>query len=140
LAIKFSNTSTHGPCTGGSGYADYCPTGNCTCFTATGTAKGTAGTGSVTFYETFDQGGASDVGDGGCGPAYGDIEIAGSKDDETISFTGADCGSDLNQDFLQGGCQLADTSHLFPAGGLGTCGGNFSNSSNTPFTIKGTGE
>ena len=45
LFIAFGASSTSGPCTGGSGNADFCPTGDCECFTATGTAKGTAGKG-----------------------------------------------------------------------------------------------
>ncbi len=140
LEIKFSSSYTSGPCTGGSGNADYCPTGDCQCYTATGTVKGTAGTGSVTLYETFDLGGEFVETDSGCAPAYGDIEIAGSKDDESVALTGADCGSSLDQGFLQGGCQLTDSSHVFSHVGLGTCGGNYSDTSNQTFTIKGEGE
>lgn len=47
---------TTGPCTGGEGFADYCPSGTCDCYTYSGSVKGSAGSGSFVFYETFDQG------------------------------------------------------------------------------------
>ena len=45
-----------GPCTGGAGFANRCPSKSCTCYTSTGTASGSTGNGTVTFYETFDDG------------------------------------------------------------------------------------
>lgn len=139
LSIVFAENGTIGPCTGGSGTEDYCPSGGCTCYTATGTAKGTAGNGSVTLYETFDNG--SGIGDSlsGCVSAYVDIEIAGSKDDESLYMAGGDCGSEfLQQGFLNGGCELTDSS-LFEVG-TGFCGGSYSDLGPTKFTIKGVAE
>jgi hypothetical protein len=130
-----------GPCTGGSGNADYCPTDDCFCYTYTGNVSGAAGNGTVTIYETFDEGGVFDEAASDCAPAYGDIEIDGSKDLESIAFTGADCGSnaEIVAPFLNGGCQLTD-SVKFSFVGLGTCGGTYDDEVTTKFTIKGKAE
>ena len=136
LTILESSSNTSGPCTGGDGLADYCPTGDCTCYTYTGTVSGSAGNGSVTFYETFDNGGELDELNSGCAPAYGDIEINAKKDVESIAFNGADCGSAFTIPLLNGGCQIA-SSNIYTLGGLGECVGTYSQLFNTKFTIKG---
>ncbi|MGH7922990.1 MAG: hypothetical protein ACREQH_00190 [Candidatus Binatus sp.] len=139
LSIVFSTNGTSGPCIGGVGNADYCPSFDCTCYTATGTVKGSPGKGSVTLYETFDNGGSFVLTNSGCAPAYGDIEINGSKDVESLAFIGSDCGSSVTPNFLLGGCQLTD-SNLYPLVGLGACGGNYSLSTPTNFPIQGRAE
>jgi hypothetical protein len=138
LTILESSSSTTSACTGGTGFADFCPSGLCDCFTYTGTASGTAGKGPVTFYETLDFGDGDGAYESGCTPAYGEIDITGSKDTEAIAFTGADCGSSYTpQGFLNGGCFLLDTNVFTVGGAIATCGGNYSQSMNTKFTIKG---
>jgi hypothetical protein len=142
LSLLYPSTSTNdGPCTGGAGNADHCLSGDCLCFTATGTAKGSAGNGPVNFYETVDAGGR--VGpmddDSGCEPVYGDIEIAGKVDTESIAFVGSLCFSSIAPEILEGGCQLTD-SEKFPGVGLGQCGGNVNTIIDQPFTIKGRAE
>jgi hypothetical protein len=140
LTILESTSSSSGPCTGGEGYADVCVSGDCTCYTYTGKAIGAAGSGSVTFYESFD----NDFGyvgyEAGCDVAVGEIDISGSKDVETLSFQGADCGSAFtSQGFLSGGCVLEDTS-VFTNGAVGACTGKYSTTANTKFKITGTSE
>jgi hypothetical protein len=138
LTIIESPGDTSGPCTGGDGWANYCPSGSCTCYTYTGTASGTAGKGPVTFYETFDNGGGLDEYESGCAPAYGDIEINGKKDVESIAFTGGDCGSDFTPlGFLNGGCILGATNVFTLGGAVASCGGYYSDDGYTKFTIKG---
>ena len=138
LTILESSSSTTSACTGGTGFADFCPSGLCDCFTYTGKASGAAGNGPVTFYETFDYGDGDSAYEAGCTPAYGEIDITGSKDTEAIAFTGADCGSSFTpQGFLNGGCFLLDTNVFTVGGAIATCGGNYSESMNTKFTIKG---
>lgn len=129
-----------GPCTGGEGWANICPSGDCDCFKYTGTASGAAGKGTVTFYETFDDGDSwTGKYDAICSPAYGDIEIVGSKDTESIAFDGADCSSAFftRGALLVGGCYLQDT-NVFEEGAVGSCSGNYSSTVKTEFTIKGT--
>ena len=138
LTILESTNSTSGACTGGDGLADYCPTGDCTCYTYTGKASGSAGTGTVTFYETFDIGGGIGGSNSGCAPAYGDIEINGSKDTESIAFEGADCGSEFTANLLIGGCQIA-VSDVYGLGALAECAGTYSTDFKTKFAIKGAG-
>jgi hypothetical protein len=97
----------------------------------------------VAFYETYDGGGEIDEYSTGCAPAYGDMEITGSKDVESISFTGSDCGTlspnEFAAPFLNGGCILANTNVFTLGGALAQCGGPYSESANTKFTIKGKG-
>jgi hypothetical protein len=143
-ATKYSETMTFtetnsfsGPCTGGAGFANICPSGSCDCIVYTGTAKGTAGTGAVTINETYDDGLQSTAFETGCSVAYGDIEINGSKDVESILFDGGDCFSEFTpQGILNGACQLGDT-QLFTTGGMiGSCGGTYSMTGGK-FSIKG---
>jgi hypothetical protein len=138
LTIQYSTGSSSGACTGGSGNADFCLSGDCTCYTASGFAKGTAGKGDVELFETFDNDGEIDGPITGCGPVYGDIEILGTKDDESISFVGSDCGDPIT-DILSGGCQLTDALR-FSVFGLASCEGNISNSHPTTFKISGEAE
>jgi len=140
LFITFATNGTSGACTGGSGTADFCPTGDCTCYTATGTVKGTAGNGSVKVYETYDDGSQFTEGESSCASAYVDIEIDGSKDLESLYMAGGDCGSVFMQGFLSGGCELTDSSGLFGVAGTGFCEGTYSDVSPTKFTIKGVAE
>ena len=141
LSIIEGTSGTSGPCTGGAGLANYCPSGNCDCYTYTGTASGTAGTGAVTFYETYYNDSELDEYDTYCASAYGDIEITGKKDVESIAFTGSDCGTippdDFAAPFLNGGCILASTNVFKTGGAVAQCGGPYSESYNTKFTIKG---
>jgi hypothetical protein len=140
LLAGAGGAGTSGPCTGGTGTENYCPTGDCTCYTFTGTASGTAGTGAVTFYETYEGGSELDEYDTWCAIAFGDIEINGSKDVESIAFTGTDCGTDssfVEESFLNGGCQLVDTTVFTLGGASAQCGGSYSKTANTKFTIKG---
>jgi hypothetical protein len=142
VSLLFSSTPANdGPCTGGKGNADYCPSGDCLCYIATGTAKGSAGNGPATFYETYDVGGEFGPTDGesGCAPVYGDIEIAGKVDTESIAFTGTSCFSNVSLEFLAGGCQLTD-SEKYSEVGLGECRGNVFTIVPLPFTIKGRAE
>jgi len=134
LTIIEEAGSTSGPCAGGKGWANWCPSGLCDCYTYTGSASGTAGKGLVTFYETLDYGAGRGTSNDGCDPAYGEIDIVGSKDVESIAFTGADCGSTA-QEFLNGGCFLLGSSVYTDA--IAQCSGNYSESANTKFTIKG---
>lgn len=138
MTILESAGPTSGPCTGGDGLADYCPTGDCACYTYTGSASGSAGSGPVTFLETFDMGGSIGGANSGCAPAYGDIEITGSKDTESIAFEGADCGSAFTSNLLIGGCQIV-ASDIYGQGALGDCAGTYSTSFRTKFSIKGAG-
>lgn len=142
LTIQFASGGTAGPCTGGDGFADICLSGNCTCYTATGFAKGTAGKGDVVLYETYDNVYVitDPPPDSACGTVFGDIEIAGNKDDESISFVGADCSSDIVFDILTGGCQLTDSSNLFFDSGLGFCSGNINDAFPTTFKVSGVAE
>ncbi len=136
LSILAPTTGTAGACTGGYGYGDYCLSSTCDCYTYTGTASGTAGNGTATFYETYDQGDGSGAHEAGCVPAYGEIDITGTKDNEVLVFVGADCGSEFTEYFLNGGCFLFGTS-IFEEGAVATCGGNYSESKYSKFTIKG---
>lgn len=99
---------------------------------------GAAGSGSVTFYESFDNASGYGAYEAGCDLAIGEIDISGSKDVETLSFQGADCGSDFtSQGFLSGGCLLKDTK-VFADGAVGACAGYYSTTVNTTFKITGT--
>jgi hypothetical protein len=138
LTIQYSQNSASGACTGGAGNADFCLTGDCTCFTATGFAKGTAGKGDVELFETFDNGGVVEEAITGCGPVYGDIEILGTKDEESISFVGADCGDEVT-DILSGGCTLTN-SERFSEFGLASCAGIISDTFPTAFKVSGQAE
>jgi len=133
-----------GACTGSAdGFADNCLSGDCTCYTYTGQAKGAAGSGSVTIYESFDDffgfGGVD--GDSGCSLAIGEIDISGSKDTEALSFFGSDCGSEwkVPVGFLSGGCTLEYTD-VFADGAVGPCSGTYNTdgTSKTMFKITGT--
>jgi len=128
-----------GACTGGTlGLADNCYGGDdCFCCTYTGTAKGSAGDGPVTIYETNQWGIAEDD----VQSAIGEIDIDGSKDVEVIYFLGSDTTpaevfptTALN--FLNGACIITE-SDVF-TGGYARCGGNYSDSSKTTFTIEGS--
>ena len=139
LTIQYNVGGTSGACTSGAGNADVCLSGDCTCFSAAGFAKGTTGKGDVALFETFDNGGEFTEFASACGPVFGDIEISGTKDTESISLVGSDCFSDITADMLSGGCQLTD-SVKFHDVGLGTCAGNISNSHPTTFKISGEAE
>jgi len=139
LTIQYNVGGTSGPCTGGEGNADACLSGDCTCYSAAGFAKGTTGKGDVELFETFDNGGEFIEFASACGPVYGDIEISGTKDTESISFVGSDCFSEVTADLLSGGCQLTDSVKFHDAG-LATCAGNISNSNPTTFKISGAAE
>jgi hypothetical protein len=150
LTIKETTTTfacpagagTGGACTNGMGLANHCPSGDCECCEYTGTAAGTAGTGPVTIYETVDVGGQEEAYDYStfCVPAYGDIEISGKKDSESIAFIGTDCASTFTpQGFLNGGCILV-ASNVFTLGGaIAQCGGFYSDSAHTKFNLTGKG-
>jgi len=141
ITLSIARTGTAGgPCTGGAGLADNCPSGSCSCYTFVGTATGSAGNGPVTFYWTDDFGDGRDGYESGCDPAYGDIEITGSKDVESIGFIGAGrCDSSFTPNvFLNGGCYLGSTNVFTVGGAIATCGGNVTETAKTKFTIKGT--
>jgi hypothetical protein len=134
-----TGTATATGCSGGEDWADYCISGECLCYTYTGRASGTAGSGAFTFYESYDENSFFAGFEAGCDQAFGDIEINGSKDVESISFWGSDCGSDFTpQYFLSGGCTLEDTS-IYSDGAVGQCSGNFNYAASgaTLFTISG---
>jgi hypothetical protein len=136
-----------GPCTGGMGLADYCPSDDCACCTFKGTASGAAGNGPVTLYETnnWGVGGGYGLSNTELDPAYAEIDIHGSKDVEAIYFEGAALGQTLNSDspspegILSGGCVIEDAT-LFKGGGFAKCGGDTSGTTKTKFTITGTAE
>jgi hypothetical protein len=124
-----------GACTDGTaGYANFCPASPCTCFSFSGTAAGATGKGTVNFYETYDTG-AAFVGRGyACASAYGEIDIAGEKDTEAISFVGTDCRG-LAPAFLTGGCQIGESNVYIS--GQGQCSGLYSTTAKKMFKIKG---
>lgn len=125
-----------GPCAAGE---NYCESGDCYCCTYTGTASGTAGKGTVTFYETVD----TDHGQDGAGfnPMYGEIDIDGSKDTETVSIFGGDLrpedviSGSTAANTLNGVC-IIQASDVF-TGGFAKCSGSYSATSKMKFTIKG---
>lgn len=146
LTIQLTGCTTppSGPCTGGMGYADQCPSNDCACCTYTGTASGAAGNGPVTLYETNDWGDGAGFGpsDTEMDPAYAEIDIDGSKDVEAIYFEGVALGQFLlsappTEGLLNGGCVIEDTT-VFTGGGSGKCGSNTSTTTKTKFTITGT--
>lgn len=101
-----------GPCTGGSGFANRCPTGSCVCFiTSKATASGSVGKGQATVYQTIDFGERFNA----CYAAYLDIEIKGSKDNESIAGLGGDCfDADVTgTEFVGGVCELLTGSTIF---------------------------
>jgi hypothetical protein len=131
-AERPNNPGTPGPCTGGAGFANHCPSGNCTCMTSTGTASGTAGSGPVTVYETIDNG--QEFTPGGsvaCSPAYGDIEVQGSQFTDSIAVFGGDCLAILGarqlpeQENFDGACGV-QVPRLFCAQASGACDGTYS--------------
>ncbi|HEY9159177.1 hypothetical protein [Candidatus Binatus sp.] len=139
--IEAPTTCAAGYCTGGEGFESFCPSGSCSCCTYTGTASGSAGKGAMTFYETYDYGAGSTSYGIACSPAYGEIDIAGSKDTEAIAFTGGDCFPDTAPyyapNLLNGGCMLWDSNVYTTGGAIAACGGTYSSSNNTKFRIKG---
>jgi hypothetical protein len=140
LTILFTGEAhiTDGPCTGGDGLANICPSGDsCFCGTFIGTATGSAGTGAVLLYETEDISSQVTAFRTDCTNAYADIEINGSKDVESIGFIGAECDSEFSGSILNGGCFLANTKIFSTGGAFGPCGGNVSPTAKTKFTIKG---
>lgn len=142
LTILFTGVAhiTNGPCTGGDGLANICPSGDsCFCGTFVGTASGSAGTGAVILYETEDLSSQATAYQTACTDVYADIEINGSKDVESIGFIGAECDSEFSGSILNGGCFLANTRTFAAGGAFGQCGGNVSPTRKTTFTIKGKG-
>jgi hypothetical protein len=95
----------------------------------------------MTFYETYDYGDGATSYNISCSPAYGEIDIAGSKDLEAIAFTGSDCfpfaAPYYAPSSLNGGCMLWDSNVYIGGGAIAACGGNYSSDKNTKFTIKG---
>jgi hypothetical protein len=140
LKLIESTSHTSAACTGGEGWADWCPSGGCNCYTYSGTASGAAGSGNATLYETYDYGDSwlNNL-DEYCVVAFGDIEISGSKDTESLAFNGADCESDWgDKGILSGGAYLQDT-NIFTDGAVGSFLGNYTyNSTTDTFKIKGT--
>ncbi len=135
-----ASPSVSGACTGGTlGLANKCYGGtDCFCCTYTGTAKGSAGNGAVTIYETNQWGIAEDD----VQSAIGEIDIDGSKDVEVLYFLGSDTTPEeilptTALHFLNGACILTQ-SEVFKGYGYGTCGGNYSAASKTTFTIEGS--
>jgi hypothetical protein len=141
LVVTLNNAGTSGACTGGTmGLANVCPSGNCTCFTYSGTSNGTAGKGTVKIFETYDDdteisglAGAQD----NCASAYAEIDIAGKSDTEVLAFTGADCADISGNTYLAGGCDL-ESSGTFLAG-AGPCSGTAVSDTQVKFQIKGKG-
>ncbi len=119
------------------GYDDYCASGDCDCYTYSGTATGAAGKGQVLFSETYDNGTSYAFPNYGCGSAYGEIDILGSKDQVAIAFVGSDCGSAFAAPYLTGGCMLGQD--LNGATAAGQCSGTYSTSNYTTFKIKARG-
>lgn len=137
VTIKMTQNSgsSPGPCTGSaSGFADFCATGSCTCYTFSGTANGTTGKGSMTLYETFDDGTSHNFTGYGCASAYGEIDIDGKKDAGAIAFVGSDCNG-LVPSFLTGGCLLGASDEYIR--GQGQCSGRYSESVPMTFKIEG---
>lgn len=116
-------------CTGGSGLANHCPSGNCTCYSGSGTISGSSGAGTFTFYETYDVGQQVQPPDNlyQCAPFYGDLEISGSKDTESIGIFGSDCENLIAPDlpgFFDGGWFLATSSNRYQTA-FGECSGPY---------------
>jgi len=151
-ALDSSTTGTTlGKCTGGAGLADYCPVGPCRCFTSTGTASGSAGNGKVTFYETYDEGTSFTEGAVTCVTSYVDIEIAGSKDNESIACNVGDCyaapygtNAFTTPEYVNGSCELKpSSSKLFTnafGGGVGAYGALANGNYPLKYSIKGKAE
>jgi hypothetical protein len=140
LAIKMLEDPgfTSGACTSGAiGYANYCASGSCDCYSYSGTANGAAGKAIVAFFETYDYGTEYDFSNYGCASAYGEIDVIGTKDTLAIAFVGADCFSNFAPPYLTGGCMLGDD--LNGAQAAGPCSGLYSDSKVTTFKIKAKG-
>ncbi len=137
-------TGKDGACSGGNGYANHCESGGCICYTGTGTASGSPGSGSFSLYLTYDTNDNLTSNDyfAHCAPVYGEIDIQGSRDDEVIAFFGGNCQNATqppSPGFNQGGCYLAN-SNVYAAG-FGQCSGPYSSQSAAyqfTFTIRGT--
>jgi hypothetical protein len=128
---------TSGPCSGGTGQADFCPVGPCFCYTSTGTASGAVGKkGTATVYETIDFGQGIGV-DADCVTAYFDIEVTGSKDTESIAGNGGDClNTEISQtEYVASGCTLGEVSTLF-SDAEGQCTGSYGAEKNGSYPLK----
>ena len=136
-----------GACNGGSGYANHCESGGCICYTGTGIVSGAAGTGSFTFYESFDTDNIVSAGDhfDQCAPVFGEIDVEGSRDSEVIAFFGGNCQTAVqppSPGFNEGGCYLATSKRY--ATGFAQCSGPYSANPSPlggyrfTFTINGT--
>jgi hypothetical protein len=86
-------TVTPGACP--DGYANQCPSGTCVCVYLEGHGNGNrigrAPDGNVVGEITLDVLDVPGDPDGNCYPSYGAIAVVGSKDVETLDFTGAMC-------------------------------------------------
>ena len=129
-------------CTSGSGLANYCPSGNCTCYSGSGTISGSAGKGTFKFYETYDVGKQVQPADNlyQCAPFYGDLEITGAKDTESIGLYGSDCENLIDSPdfpgFISGGCFLAASSSRYEMA-FGECSGPYTETQNGDGSISG---
>jgi hypothetical protein len=126
VSVTFS-TSTNVACT--VGFAQNCPSGNCTCQVYIGSATGgSVGKGSATLSITLDNGfevPSSPTG-GVCVPIYGDLSMNGTKDVEDDNLIGTFCDQakqNLPQPIM-GGYGIS-TSNTGKTGNNGTYTGNY---------------
>ena len=85
-------TTALSPCT--VGFANQCPSADCSCYTVTGTAAlSKLGKGPATLSATLDFGSGITSGGGDCFPAYLEFDLTTPKDTETWSGVGSACDS-----------------------------------------------
>jgi hypothetical protein len=123
------------------GYAHQCASGSCECVEFTGTGHGTTfGTSTNLAFElTLDRGNAptSDP-NGTCFPAFGEIFLVGSKENEAIDVVGAACINFKPPSSFSGGFEFAGSSNpIFDAEGQ-TATGKFTGT--TTFVLKLSGK
>lgn len=135
----------------GDSYDNFCPSGACSCLQYDDVEKGRfAGNvlgkgkkGSVHLHITRDGGagtGHSGKSGPGCNPVYGQMELAGTKDVETIYFAGSLCDPQGNhgQESMTGGWSINSSAHGIKA--FGTLTGSFGFFKNTLFSMKLSGQ
>ena len=137
----------------GDTYDKFCPSGSCRCLQYddpdktrfSGNVVGSAKAGTVHF--TYDGGsdgtGVSGHTGLGCNPVFGEMQVPGSKDNETIYFNGSICQPQANSSAkaaaqkMTGGWSIHSSSHSINA--FGTFTGNFLFNA-ISFNMKFTGE
>jgi hypothetical protein len=126
--VNSFNATTCGDAVGDA-YDDFCPSGACRCEVYEGHASGNriGKASDVALHLTIDQG--SSTSSPGCSPVFGELQLSGSKDQETINLNGSFCeplgnASKANaKQQLRGGFGVATSSGNVNA--FGTVSGSF---------------